>query len=244
MKQDTVFSSAALAALLRTIRRHGDFYATGSAEISAPNLSVLGMGMLSLPFQHSQLAALLARAELAPFGRGEQTLIDTSVRNTWQIDANALAFGGRNWQRSLDAIVARAADGLGVLEPVLAQLYKLLIYDTGGFFVEHRDTEKAAGMFATLVLVLPSLYSGGELLVRHGEREVRLDLANIGVDEAAYAAFYADCVHEVLPVTGGARLARVYNLIRDGGKGSLAAPSTGRGGGAGRLRSPPGAAGH
>ena len=224
MKQNTVFSSAALAALLSTIRRHGDFYATGSAEISAPNLSVQGMGMLSLPFQHGQLAALLARAELAPFGRGERTLIDTSVRNTWQIDAGALAFGGRNWQRSLDAIVARAADGLGVLEPVLAQLYKLLIYDTGGFFVEHRDTEKAAGMFATLVLVLPSLYSGGELLVRHGEREVRLDLANTDADEAAYAAFYADCVHEVLPVTGGARLALVYNLIRDGGKGGLAAP--------------------
>lgn len=224
MKQDTVFSSAALAALLGTIRRHGDFYATGNAEISAPNLSVQGMGMLSLPFQHGQLAQLLARAELAPFGRAEQTLIDTSVRNTWQIDAGALAFGGRNWQRSLDAIVARAADGLGVLEPVRAELYKLLIYDVGGFFVEHRDTEKAAGMFATLVLVLPSLYSGGELLVRHGEREVRLNLANADADEAAYAAFYADCVHEILPVTGGARLALVYNLIRDDGKDSLAAP--------------------
>lgn len=224
MKTDTVFSSTALAALLGTIRRHGDFYASGVAEITPPNLTVQGLGMLSLPFQHNQLAPLLAQAELAPFGRGEQTLLDTSVRRTWQIGAGALAFGGRHWQRSLDAIVARAADGLGVLEPVRAELYKLLIYDTGSFFVEHRDTEKAAGMFATLVLVLPSLYSGGELLVRHGPREVRLDLSGTDPGDAAFAAFYADCVHEVLPVTSGARLALVYNLIRDGGAGALSVP--------------------
>lgn len=203
MRSET-FSSAALAALLRTVRRHGDFFTSSSAEIAAPNLMVAGLGMLSLPFQHSQLAPSQALAELAPFGRGEQTMVDTAVRRTWQIDANALSFGGRNWQRSLDAIVARAADGLGVQEPVRAELYKLLVYDTGDFFVKHRDTEKAAGMFATLVLILPSLYTGGELLVRHKGREVRLDLANSDPGDAAFAAFYADCVHEVLPVTSGA----------------------------------------
>lgn len=117
------FSSSALAQALRAIRRHGDFYATGTVEITPPNLTVQGCGMLSLPFQHSQLAPLLAQAELAPFGRGEQTLIDTSVRNTWQIDTAALEFGGRNWQRTLDDIVAWAADGLGVLEPIRAELY-------------------------------------------------------------------------------------------------------------------------
>lgn len=227
MNPDTSFSSAALASLLRAIRRHGDFYATGSAETAPPNLSVQELGMLSLPFQHSQLPPLLAQAALAPFGRGAQTVIDTAVRHTWQIDAGALTFGGRNWQQSLNAIVARAAEGLGVLEPVTAQLYKLLIYDTGSFFVEHRDTEKAAGMFATLVLVLPSIYSGGELLIRHGEREVRIDLARADPGEAAFVAFYADCVHEVLPVTSGARLALVYNLIRDGGEGALSAPEHG-----------------
>jgi predicted 2-oxoglutarate/Fe(II)-dependent dioxygenase YbiX len=222
--KSTTFSNAALAALLRTIRRHGDFFTSGTAEIAAPNLTVAGHGMLSLPFQHSQLAPLLSLAELAPFGRGEQTILDTAVRRTWQIDASALSFGGRNWQRSLDEIVARAADGLGVQEPVRAELYKLLVYDTGSFFVEHRDTEKAAGMFATLVLILPSLYTGGELLVRHNGREVRLGLAGADPEDAAFVAFYADCVHEVLPVTSGARLALVYNLIRDGAMSPLSPP--------------------
>jgi hypothetical protein len=152
-------------------------------------LSVQGLGLLSLPFQESQLAPLLARAELAPFGRGELTVTDTAVRKTWQIDAAQISFGGRKWQVSLDAIVARACHGLGVSEPVSGQLYKLLIYDTGSFFVEHRDTEKAPGMFATLVLVLPSLYSGGELLIRHGGREVCVDLAQADPVDAAFVAF-------------------------------------------------------
>jgi hypothetical protein len=82
--------------------------------------------------------------------------------------------------------------------------------------VSHRDTEKVPGMFATLVLVLPSMSTGGELVVRHKGREVRLDLHCEEPSEAAFAAFYADCVHEVLPITTGCRLTVVYNLMRKG----------------------------
>lgn len=32
--------------------------------------------------------------------------------------------------------------------------------------------------------------------------------------EVAFAAFYADCWHEVRPITAGCRLALVYNLVR------------------------------
>jgi 2OG-Fe(II) oxygenase superfamily len=53
---------------------------------------------------------------------------------------------------------------------VTATLYNLLIYDKGSFFVSHRDTEKAPGMIATLVLTLPSQPEGGELVVRHKDQ--------------------------------------------------------------------------
>ena len=114
--------------------------------------------------------------------------------------------------------MARAADGLGVAGPVTAEFYKLLLYGEGGFFVGHRDTEKAPGMFATLVVVLPSAHGGGDLVVRHAGEEIRLGLRCDDPAEAAFAAFYADCVHEVLPVTQGFRLTLVYNLIRPGGR--------------------------
>jgi len=103
-----------------------------------------------------------------------------------------------------------------VTEPVEAEFYKLLVYDQGSFFVRHRDTEKLPGMFATLILVLPSVSAGGELVVRHKDREARLSLRCEDPSEVAFAAFYADCVHEVLPVTSGYRLVLVYNLVRHG----------------------------
>jgi hypothetical protein len=73
-------------------------------------------------------------------------------------------------------------------------------------------------MFATLVLALPSEYSGGELVIRHKGHEVRLDLKRDDPAEAAYAAFYADCRHEVRPVESGHRLALIYNLVRPNGE--------------------------
>jgi predicted 2-oxoglutarate/Fe(II)-dependent dioxygenase YbiX len=120
--------------------------------------------------------------------------------------------GGKHWAATLQAVLARVAEGLGVGEPIAAELYKLLVYDQGSFFVSHRDTEKAPGMFATLVLSLPSVSTGGELVIRHKDREVSLDLKCEEPSELAFAAFYADCIHEVLPVTSGCRLAVIYNL--------------------------------
>ncbi len=216
---------ADLAGLLAKVNRPGDFFTSGTTEMLAPSLHVDGVGPVALPLLPVQAEQLIAVAELAPYGRGPETLVDPTVRRTWQIAPDRVRIEGRHWQRTLDAIVARVAEGLGVDEPIGAEFYKLLIYDRGSFFVGHRDTEKAPGMFATLVIVLPSLSSGGALVVRHDGREVRLDLRCDDPSEAAFAAFYADCVHEVLPVTDGCRLTLVYNLLRRAGGRALQPPS-------------------
>jgi len=208
----------ALADLLRTVDRPGSFQASGTAELLPPSLEVEGVGPIALPLLPVQAAQLAAAAEPAPFGRGQDTLIDPAVRRCWQVGPSRVRIGGRHWARTLDGIVARAADSLGVTGPVTAEFYKLLLYGEGSFFVGHRDTEKAPGMFATLVVVLPSVHGGGDLVVRHAGREARLSLRCGDPAEAAFAAFYADCVHEVLPVTQGFRLTLVYNLIRPGGR--------------------------
>jgi predicted 2-oxoglutarate/Fe(II)-dependent dioxygenase YbiX len=203
-----------LATLLRQVRRPGDFYATGTLDIHPSRLEVEGVGPIALPLLPAQAEQIIAVAERAPYGRGTETLIDTDVRRTWQVGAEQVRISGKAWDQDLSAMVAQAAAGLGVTGSVQADLYKLLVYDTGSFFVRHRDSEKAPGMFATLVVMLPSDYSGGELLVRHKGREVRLDLRRNEPSEAAFAAFYADCLHEVLPIASGYRLTLIYNLVR------------------------------
>ncbi|EIC21171.1 2OG-Fe(II) oxygenase [Thiorhodovibrio frisius] len=207
-----------LAALLERIDRPGDFYATGTLDMHPPRLRVEGIGTIALPLLPVQAQQLIGVAEQAPYGRGSETLVDTEVRRTWQIDAAQLSLEGQRWQDDLATLLPCIAEGLGVTGQVEAELYKLLIYDAGSFFVRHRDTEKCPGMFATLVMILPSEFSGGELIVQHQDREVRLDLRRDDPAAIAYAAFYADCRHQVLPITDGCRLALIYNLVRrDGG---------------------------
>ncbi len=66
---------------------------------------------------------------------------------------------GTEWASYVDEITSKACNSLGVPpKAVTAELYKLVLYEAASFFVPHRDTEKANGMFGTLVIVLPSIY--------------------------------------------------------------------------------------
>ena len=70
-------------------------------------------------------------------------------------------------------------------------------------------------MFGTLVLSLPSKHTGGELVVSFEGVNVVADFAeNSGDYKISYAAFYADCDHEIEPITSGYRVCLVYNLVQ------------------------------
>jgi predicted 2-oxoglutarate/Fe(II)-dependent dioxygenase YbiX len=209
---------------LRSVERPGDFCVGGIREIFMPTIDVDGVGRIAFPILPVQAERLVAIAEAAPYGRHEETVVDREVRRTWQVDSAKVRIGGRHWEKTLAGLVADIALGLGVSEPVAADFYKLLVYDTGSFFVDHRDTEKAPGMFATMVFVLPSTHSGGELVIKHLGREVVLDPSPEEPSEIGFAAFYADCVHEVRPVQTGCRLTLVYNLRFVDKKRPLKAP--------------------
>jgi len=214
-----------LADILDEVDRPGDFFVAGRAELLAPSIEADGVGPIALPLLPAQAKQLIKAASRAPYGRGAETIVDTNVRRTWQIEAERVSIGGKHWPKTLAEIVKRAAEGLGVTGPVTAELYKLLVYEKGSFFVSHRDTEKSPGMFATLVIALPARSEGGQLVVRHQEREAKLDLRCPDPAEIAFAAFYADCVHEVLPVTVGCRATLVFNLVRKGRSGTLMPPA-------------------
>jgi hypothetical protein len=75
------------------------------------------------------------------------------------------------------------------------------------------STEKVKGMFATLVIVLPSCYTGGQVHVSHAGLSKVFDLAPDSLQQTFALSWYTDVVHEVKPITSGYRLALSYNLI-------------------------------
>lgn len=203
-----------LTGALEGLERPGDYVASGTVVCAPPLMEVDGVGVVSFPVPTEQARALAAAAERAPYGRGDQTLVDESVRKVRQISPDKVKISGKQWPSTLASIVATTTEGLGCPKGSLkADLYKVLVYETGGFFLPHRDTEKAPGMLGTLIVVLPSAHEGGELIVRHDSRERALDLRNLDPGELRYAAFYADCEHEVRPVSAGHRICLIYNLV-------------------------------
>jgi hypothetical protein len=204
-----------LEKLLAGVRRPGDFFVCGAVEVPMPRVEIEGVGVLSFPLPEAQIRHVLAQATRAPYGRGEETILDPTVRKTWQLTTDQVRIGGKSWETSFQHILEQVIEGLGCEGmKVAAEFYKLLVYDAGGFFKAHRDTEKAGGMFGTLVVVLPSAHRGGELIIRHAGREVTADLSTPEVSELRFAAFYADCEHEVRPITEGHRVCLIYNLIQ------------------------------
>ena len=211
-------AQSALEGLIDSIDRPGEYCTYGRLFVPLPRLEVAGAGLIPFPVPEVQAQALIAAAERAPYGRGPDTVLDRSVRDCWQIDAANVDVGGGAWSDTLAQIVGRAADGLGCpRERTEARLYKLLVYEPGGFFSAHRDSDKATGMVATLVISLPVAGTGGDLVVRHRDRETVIDLRTEDPSELAFAAFYADCVHETRPVVTGHRIVLVYQLLLRGG---------------------------
>ena len=70
-------------------------------------------------------------------------------------------------------------------------------------------------VFGSLVVCLPTCFSGGALVTRHHQQEVKVDSSSSSdspMQKLSWAAFLCDVEHEVLPVTAGYRITLTYNL--------------------------------
>lgn len=69
-------------------------------------------------------------------------------------------------------------------------------------------------MFATMVIVLPSSFTGGDLEISHDGQNVTHSLSSTSAYSTSVLGWYADLLHKVHPLTSGYRLALTYNLVR------------------------------
>ncbi|TBU40008.1 hypothetical protein BD309DRAFT_1083033 [Dichomitus squalens] len=206
-------------------------------EAPNPCLKITGIGSIGLPLHVRDAEAIKARAQQAPFGKATKTVVDKSVRDTWEIDGKQVEFENRAWAPFMDQVVRTVCETLGVnydANQPRCDLYKLLLYEKGSHFKPHVDTEKADGMFATIVIVLPSRFSGGTVHVTHGDTSEVINCSVNSHTDTTVLAWYTDVQHEVKPITSGYRLALSFNLIHTTKSLRPALPS--QSGAASRLR--------
>ncbi|KAJ7744541.1 hypothetical protein DFH07DRAFT_834750 [Mycena maculata] len=183
-----------------------------------PTLRLGSLGTIGLPLSSREAKHVIAQCIQAPFGKGERTLVDKTVRDTWEMDASQVHFDNPAWATFMNRVTQDVCSRLGLAAQqsctVRCEPYKLLLYETGSHFLPHQDTEKAKGMFATIVVVLPSPFQGGEAHLSHCTLSTIIDSSSRSLSEVSVMAWYTDVVHEIKPITGGYRLAIAFNLIQ------------------------------
>lgn len=186
------------------------FCAEGQLPIDALTVSVKDIGALASPLRPEGAYALHAASTPAHHGRRDKTLLDKRVRDTGELHGDLLTL---HWGvGTCEALQAAVASALG-LQRIEARLHNLLVYGPGQFFKPHQDTEKHRGMVGTLVLVWPSPHIGGELVVRHGSEQAHFASQHLNAGAIRWCAFYADCRHEVAPVSEGWRVVLTFDLV-------------------------------
>jgi 2OG-Fe(II) oxygenase superfamily len=201
-----------LRAALAEIERPGTFVVQREVPASALQLEVRGVGPVTFPISATTARALCASALLARHGFKEQTRLDRTVRDTWEIAKAQIKIDQKRWHEVLVPELDRIRQRLGLASncTLRAELHNLLVYEPGQFFVPHQDSEKEEGMIGTLVVILPSKFSGGTTIVKHHDEKIELRGPH---SELSLVAFYADCHHEVRPVKNGYRVVLTYNLL-------------------------------
>ena len=130
------FSS--IARLLKSVETPGSYATGGKCSMPLPSLTLKNEpdSILGLPLGDSQVQSIIKSSTQAPFGRGEETIVDTSVRNTWQLCPSQFSIKSSKWSEQLQALLSKVTAALGCdkKKRVTCELYKLLLYEPGGFF--------------------------------------------------------------------------------------------------------------
>lgn len=97
---------------------------------------------IRLPLQETDAARIIAASHKAPFGQGSETIVDESVRKTYELNRDQFSILDSGFPRVVFNCVQGAANLLGIMPnqgEIRAELYKLLLYEKGAHFRPHTE---------------------------------------------------------------------------------------------------------
>src|SRR5262245_25023064 len=103
-----------LHAVLQTIDRPGSFCTSGSVPVVLPGLGVQGVGQIAVPLTAAQAKELIPHCQQAPYGKGEETVVDTTVRRVWRLKPEHFALTNPDWDLFLTQTIFKVQQDLGL----------------------------------------------------------------------------------------------------------------------------------
>ena len=186
------------SALIKSLEHvYSPFCISGKLSSSFDDCHLVGAST----FSKINVAELLEMAAVSPFGRGTETVVDPKVRNSFEVDMKNLCYSVRYKLQSEIPLEKLSPGNYLSLRP-----YKLVLYQEGGHFDAHRDTVRGEDHIGTLVVILNSEYTGGELEVTHHGHTESV------TGPYSWVAMYGDCLHQIKPVTSGTRVSLIFDI--------------------------------
>jgi hypothetical protein len=172
--------------------------------------------------QHEQheFKSLLEACSPAPFGKDHETVLDTDYRDALQMTSD-------QFYLNFDVAELKILDKIQDLllpansgNQIYVKRHKLNVYGPGGHFKEHVDTPRAHNLIGSLVVcipLIPSGFTGGELQIKLNNDQATVDWSQFSsfasARDIAWAAFFCDSIHEILPVKEGYRITVTYEIF-------------------------------
>jgi hypothetical protein len=202
----------------------GKFATRATAPADDLHLEVRGVGRVRFPVTSTAARKLCGVARPALHGFKAETRFDPRVRDTWEVAKSRISIDQSRWTDTLATELDRIRRNLGLPAgyQLKAQLHNMLVYGPGQFFAPHQDSVRTDDMIGTLVVSLPSRFTGGVMSIEHHGAKVRVGGSEKNL---TFTAFYADCRHEVRPIKQGYRVVLTYNLIAEGSSTVAEAPT-------------------
>ena len=136
---------AALEESLRSISSNeasSSYYAQGTVDDLNPGLVIDGIGSIGMPISEPDVQRIIQISRQAPFGKGNETIVDTSVRRTWEVDTSRLHLNHPKWEERKLLMLHDVTKQLGIArgcDIAQVELYKLFIYEPGALFKAHTE---------------------------------------------------------------------------------------------------------
>ena len=196
---------------------------------SMPGLVVEGVGKVKLPIDPEIASRLqsvssgMCYQEVGDILVPVEATVEATDADMTQIDAERVTVTNPVWSAGLKALTKRVCTALGV-DPDLVrmELSNLLLNQESDCSKKHRDLKKVDGKFASLMVQLPSHFTGGSFGVTYNGNTKTFSMQDPETCpfSCQFVAHYADCEHAILPIKSGHQLVLVYSLCYIGSESS------------------------
>ncbi|QDS73188.1 hypothetical protein FKW77_002499 [Venturia effusa] len=156
----------------------------------------------------------LGRLVPLPFNPDEAMCIATLKRcRRNALSQDEIEFQNPDWQNALSEIVVDTSKELGIIGSISAQNCRLVTCSQGASLDLLESRDRPSNMVATLVILLPSCHSGGQIVFGYNKQIKSVKTAERHDSGIKAFAWYSDVVFKSEPIKSEYLMALSYDLV-------------------------------